>query len=331
MIPTAQKRLQQSRPFDQWLLNTLLSETLNGPISRVRYRMLRGLRRFRLAFSDPTVNFCIGKYRLRLPLSHELPFYRKLFSEYALNLGRVSFYTARKYPDLRMIDIGANVGDSVAIVRMFIEIPILCIEGEPHFFKLLAENTEHIPGIELEQTFVGAEGDSVRAIQVARGNAQIFLGTDPGDARISTLGIALACHPHFSTAKLVKLDAEGFDCKIIAAERKRLKSNKPVLFFEYYPSCCQLAGHDPLSTFPLLSEMGYSTLLIYRNTGRYVVSLKAHQTFAIQHLHSCLVESRGFCDIVAFHNEDDDIADHVRVAEYANRTEGCSSTQDCFV
>jgi FkbM family methyltransferase len=316
MLQSEQSRLQQSATFDQWLLTALLSKSLNGPISRVRYRMLRGMRRLRLVFSDPIVDFSIGKSRLRLPLSHELPLYRKLFPEYALNLGRVSSHVARKYPDLRMIDIGANVGDSAAIVRMFSEIPILCIEGEPRFFELLKENTETLPGIEWEQAFVGAEGDYVRTVEVARGNAQIILSKDPGGARMSTLGELLAGHPHFATAKLLKLDAEGFDCKIIAAERERLRSNKPVLFFEYYPWCCQLAGHDAFSTFPLLSEIGYSTLLIYRNTGRYFATLKLNQARALHNVHSGLVKSRGFCDVAAFHDEDEDIAEAIRTAKY---------------
>ena len=323
----AEKDFKNIGIFDQWLLDALLSTRLSGSVSQVRYRLLRGMRCLRLALSDPTVNFFIGECRLRLPLSHELPFYKKLFPEYTLNLGRVSFYTARKYSDLRMIDIGANVGDSVAVVRMFTETPILCIEGEPRFFQLLVENTESLPEIELEHTFLGAEGDHVRAIHVDRGNAQVLVGTEPGVARISTLSEALVYHPGFAKAKLLKLDAEGFDCKILATERDLLKCTKPVLFFEYYPSCCQLAGHDPFSTFPLLCEMGYSTLLIYRNTGRFFLTLTMDQACSLQDLHSFLVESHGFCDVVAFHQEDEDIAVAVRTAEYTNRMEKCSHPQ----
>jgi hypothetical protein len=40
--------------------------------------------------------------------------------------------TQAKYPNLTMIDVGANVGDSIAIVR--VDVPILCVEGEDHFF-----------------------------------------------------------------------------------------------------------------------------------------------------------------------------------------------------
>lgn len=321
MCPMTEKDFKNSGIFDQWLLDALLSTRLDGPVSRARYRILRGVRHLRLALSDPTVKFSIGECRLCLPLSHELPFYKKRFSEYALNLGRVSFYTARKYPDLRMIDIGANVGDSVAVVRMFTRIPILCVEGEPRFFQLLAENTESLPEIELEHAFLGGNGDHVRAIHVERGNGQILLATEPGGARMTTLSETLVCHPGFARAKLLKLDAEGFDCKILATERDLLRCVKPVLFFEYYPFCCELVGHDPLSTFPLLSEMGYSTVLVYRNTGRFLLTLTADHACLLQDLHSFLVESHGFCDVVAFHQDDEDIAVAVRTAEYTNRIE----------
>lgn len=35
----------------------------------------------------------------------------------------------QKYPDLSLIDIGTNVGDTVAIVRQDAHYPILCVEG----------------------------------------------------------------------------------------------------------------------------------------------------------------------------------------------------------
>jgi FkbM family methyltransferase len=315
---------RKTRILDQWLLNASLNTKITGPVSRGRYRFFRTIRRLRLAFSDPMVNFCVGECRLRLPLSHELPFYRKRFPEYGLNLGRVSFYTRRKYPDSTMIDVGANVGDSVAIVRMFTEIPILCVEGEPRFFQLLAENTKGLRDIELEHTFVGAEGDHVSAIRLEGGNAQVLLGPPPGRARICTLSQSLAHHSRFATAKLLKLDAEGFDCKILATEGALLRSNKPVLFFEYYPLQCHLAGQEPLLLLSVLYEIGYSTLLIYQNIGRYLMTLNLNQISSLEDLHYSLVDSRGFCDVAAFHSEDEDIAAAVRNAEYANRTENSS-------
>ena len=110
------------------------------------------------------------------------------------------------------------------------------------------------------------------------------------------------------SAKLLKLDAEGFDCKIIAAEAEFLRCNKPILFFEYFPQSCETAGHQPFAVFPHLRDLGYFTLLIYQNFGKYFMSLSLDQVDSLLDLHDFLVDLQGFCDVVAFHREDLDIA-----------------------
>jgi FkbM family methyltransferase len=305
--------------FDQWLLDTSLNTPVNGLGNRARYRLLRGIRRLRLLISDPCVTFSLRAYNLRLPLSHELPFYRRDFADYASNLGRVSFYARQKYPDLTMIDVGANIGDSVAIVRSYGDIPVLCLEGEPGFFRLLKENTHNLPTVEIEQTFIGAPGDQIGSIDANGGNAQVLLGQTLSRASICTLSEAVARHPRFATAKLLKIDAEGFDCRIIASDANLLKKTKPILFFEYYPKCAELIGQKAFPVFSTLSSLGYSMILIYQNLGRYFISLTLDQQDALQDLHHFISDLGGYFDVVAFHEEDLEIAINIRAAEYANR------------
>jgi FkbM family methyltransferase len=256
---------------------------------------------------------------LRFPLSHELPFYLRKFPDYAFNLGRVSFYARQKYPDLTMIDVGANIGDSVAVVHKYSDHPVLCLEGEPRFFQLLKENTCSLQGVEVEQTFIGAPGDHVASVDARAGNAQVLLGSTPSRATICTLTEALARHPRFATAKLLKIDAEGFDCRIIAAETELLQGSKPILFFEYYPKCSELVGQKAFPVFTTLCSLGYSVIMIYQNLGRHFMSLALDQLNAIEDLHHFISDLEGYCDVVAFHREDLDIAINLRAAEYANR------------
>jgi FkbM family methyltransferase len=306
--------------FDQWLLDALLATPVTGFANRLRYRLLRGIRRLRLLFSDPLVSFSLGPCRLKLPLSHELPFYRRSYPAYSINLGRISRHISRKYSDLTVIDVGANVGDSVAILRNYGSFPILCVEGEPRFFQLLAQNTSNLRDLELEQTFVGANGDHIVSIHSQAGNAEVRLGSAPGTAKLCTLSEVIARHPRFSSARLLKLDAEGFDCRIIASENELLRRTKPVLFFEYYPTCCELTGQVAFPVFAQLAALGYSNLLIYENQGRYSKALEFDQINALADLHQFLVKVGGYCDIVAFHAEDSDLARNVQTAEEAAHT-----------
>jgi FkbM family methyltransferase len=305
--------------LDQWLLDATLNLPVNGRISRARYRVFRLIRKLRLAFSDPLVAFSLDGYSLRVPLSHELPFYRRTFPEYASNLGKIGSCVAHKYPDLPIIDVGANVGDSAAILRSACSRPILCIEGEPGFFRCLLQNTKSIPDLQLEKAFLGAEGDKVGVVSVHNGNAEISLGSGTGLTSICTLSEVLSRHPRFASAKFIKLDAEGFDCKIISSEREFLARNKPVLFFEYYPQACTRAGYNASAVFPVLATLGYSTILIYQNVGRYFLTINLDQLCSLEDLHCFVTDLCGFCDVVAFHHEDLDIASEIRASEYASR------------
>src|SRR5579864_5224210 len=217
------RHFQPFSEFDQWLLNASIKTPRNGFTSAARFRLLRAVRRLRLMLSDPLVEFTLDGTNLRLPLSHELPFYRRNLPEYSQNLGRITFCVKQKYPDLTMLDVGANIGDSVAIVRACSEHPILCIEGEERFFQLLAENTKHLEGIELEQAFLGAEGDRATGIKIEHGNAYLQMNSSTGKMRLFTLSDVLQHHPRFHNSKLLKLDAEAFDCRIIECELSLLE------------------------------------------------------------------------------------------------------------
>ena len=60
--------------------------------------------------------------------------------------------------------------------------------------------------------------------------------------------------------------------------------------------------------------------MIYQNQGRYSKALEIGQINALMDLHEFLVKVGGYCDIVAFHAEDSDLAEEIRIAEEATLT-----------
>ena len=312
----------QVNKWDQWLLDTLLATRKDGAASRARYRVLCAVRQARLWFSDPLVRYRLGEMTLLLPLSHELPLYRRDLPQYSMNLGRVVAAVQAKYRNLTMIDVGANVGDSVAVVRAHADAAILCVEGEDQFFELLRVNTGELEDLELEHAFVGCENDQVSAVHVARGTASIELGTGSGAGQLTTQSLreVINRHPRFAKSKVLKIDAEGFDCMIISCEASFLSQNKPVLFFEYHPPLCAAAGYNPFPVFLQLSEIGYGVVMIYENTGRYLLSVALSQWNVLEDIHHYFTKMGGFCDLAAFHAEDLDLAEDLRKAELGQRT-----------
>src|SRR6185369_13661457 len=63
---------------------------------------------------DPPCSMKIHGKSLELPLSHALPAYLDELAFYDTLPGRLSDYLYRKYGMLKCVDVGANIGDSVA-------------------------------------------------------------------------------------------------------------------------------------------------------------------------------------------------------------------------
>ena len=136
----------------------------------------RPLRKARLLAGDPAVTAMIGKRQLALPLSHDLPIHRARHPDYSLNLGRIAAALDEVRGGAPIVDIGANVGDSVAIIRDCVpDAPILCIEGDAQFLPYLRHNVRDLVGVEVAPVYVRHTDDGSRPVAVVRsgGTAQL--------------------------------------------------------------------------------------------------------------------------------------------------------------
>lgn len=274
---------------------------------------------------NPVVQYKLCGSTLALPLSHQLPEIRQRYPFYSSNIARISYCVKSKYPALTFIDIGANVGDTVAIVREIAEFPILCIDGDPEFGALLEMNAQGWQAVTVERTFVNTEsGISAGKIERKGGTAHLVLD-EVVDATIQskTLASILRRHPQFERSKLIKLDTDGMDCKILIGAKDLLKVMKPVLFFEYDPYYSEKFGQDSFEVFEILRELGYSKLMIFENTGHYLISIDLSSEILLQDIHHFFSGWHGqrYCDICAFHLEDEDIWSAARSMEMKSATQ----------
>ena len=229
-------------------------------VGRARLKAAIQSRRLLVRLGDPTVRYRIGAVELELPLSHELPFYRRDHPRYDRQLGAIAAELGGP-----VVDIGANVGDSAAAIRAESRVPILCVEGDPTFFALLERNAGKIGGVELEQAFV--EGPNLGRIERGAGTARVVEGD--GALRSKPLERILDEHQAFARPALIKLDTDGMDVPILLVNLSLLERLRPVLFFEYDPH----VGAEP-HVFERLREVGYSTADWYENTGEHFATLK---------------------------------------------------------
>lgn len=259
-----------------------------------------------LARGGATVIYRLDGTDLRLPIDHALPLYRLAHPGYSANIGKIAALVQRRYPDMRMIDIGSNVGDTVAIVFGQTRLPILCIEGDPLFANLLRRNMK--PFGELVRIHEGLVGDRNAALPGSltrrAGTASITDTPDPArTVTFETLETILDRHPDFKDFRLIKIDTDGFDTLIIKGTMRIWEKVCPVIFFEYERISRQ--GSDAGVVLASLVERGYTGLAAYDNTGRFLDTL-ALDSQTPQQLSSIVARlpPEGYLDLCLFHGKD---------------------------
>jgi FkbM family methyltransferase len=259
------------------------------------------------------VSYRIGDMSIRLPLSHDLPHFQHVFPNYSRNLGRLAALAHTARPDLAAVDVGANVGDSVAIIRAETHVPVLAIEGDPRFFALLEQNAPALgPDLYLRCVMVGATPGQRQGAMEARGGSAHFVEAEAQGAvvRFDTLARLIDGTPELAGRKLlVKVDTDGLDEMILKAEKDLLRARAPIVFFEYDPHHFQRYGDDGFAVFATLRDAGYSDLVVYENTGEMRGGIRLEDEAALNVMDASYRGRGGerYADIAAFHAGDRDV------------------------
>jgi FkbM family methyltransferase len=270
----------------------------------------------------------IHGYDLEFPPSHALPGILERWPHYSSNLGRIAQIVHQKYADLKFIDIGANVGDSVAILRRLSHYPILCIEGDQAFLEVLSHNARKFDAVTIAPCYVGEQDSVIMAKSTGLAGtahlasaATLAATDDTAIERIEVkkLSSILDQHPEFSQPKMIKTDTDGFDAKILRGAVDVLTTAKPVVFFEYDPFFLAQQNDHGIPMFSLLADQGYSGLIIYDNFGDLLLCLPTIEIARIEELDLYFSGRRSlqYCDICAFHREDQDLFEQTRHLELA--------------
>ncbi len=278
------------------------------------------LRRLLLAVRDWPVEHRIGEIALRLPLSHKLPIDDAAAPGRSDNLARIAHVVGAHKESLLFIDIGANIGDTVAVLRKDSRFPILAIEGDEEYYAYLQRNMSAVPDV---WTYQGLLSDCPQTapgelLPNYGGSKQVAIRAgSPGTLRFLTLVEVLDRFPQFKNAGMIKIDTDGFDCRIIRGAAPWLEAARPVLFFEYDPYHLIEQGDDGLSIFGTLRGIGYSGLLVFEGNGDFMYSLELHQQGLLEEMHYYLLggRPRKYADLCAFHSSDSDVFERCRSGE----------------
>jgi FkbM family methyltransferase len=253
----------------------------------------------------------IGEMQLLFSVTHSFPEKYLTKPLYATNLSRLCGYLLSQMGPIKVVDIGANVGDTAALIASVGDIDILCIEGNEEYHQLLRYNASKIRGAALELAFVG-ERNEVRAASVVSDGigttTLVYSDTKKGGKEIKfrTLEEILDSHPTFSQFKVLKIDTDGHDLPIICANIQAIKRSCAVIHMEYAPPWMPNGKDSQLDCLEFLSHNGYNSGVVYTSEGELLLEVNLGNKRVVRSLHEYFSRSKRYCDIVLFpdHNQE---------------------------
>ena len=219
-------------------------------------------------FYNPVITLTYKGFTLKMPFDHTIFINQKHFPNYDMQLHKIAKTIVQGGGDLRMIDIGANIGDTI----VFTNIPngkYLLIEGEKAYNSLieanLANNNIPLENSIIENVFIGDSDD--RFLNNLKDGSGSLIKTDRDALGTSTVALDFIVEKWGFEPNFIKIDTDGFDFKVIRSAKHTLKKYNPPLYFEWDKFFLEKQKEDPLSIFPFLKELGYEDIFIFDNFG----------------------------------------------------------------
>ena len=97
----------------------------------------------------------VGKFPIQMPGYNPQLINYQLYPDLNIQLGRLATAIYRKYPGMTVIDVGANVGDTIAVLKSAIDVSIIGIEGDDVSYAYLEKNTVQFSNVSLIKTYLG--------------------------------------------------------------------------------------------------------------------------------------------------------------------------------
>lgn len=257
----------------------------------------------------------VGKYDITMPGNNPQLINYKLYDNLNAQLGRLVSLIYQKYPGMTVIDVGANVGDTIAIIKTYADVPVIGIEGDDTSYQYLENNSKQFKNVSLVKTFLGEKNQHVNVSFESSGwNTTLKPGAESGEKiELRPLDDVIAKDGFGSSdIKLLKVDVEGFDTIVLRGASDIISKTQPVLFFEYNRQIMKGIEEEGLSTVLSFVKYGYDKIIFFDHKGNLVLCTTLQNEDIITHLHNYISSSNnlmGYYDIAIFHNGDKDIAD----------------------
>ena len=263
----------------------------------------------------------VGKFDLTFPSYNPLIITYRSQPAFASEISRLTLAVTRKYPDAVFVDVGANVGDTVARVKSVADIPVVSIEGDDVSFGFLSRNVRQFSNVTVINQFLGEKDGEIAASLDKKGWNTTIIPSAASDQRIpiTTLDHVLQAQGMLDkTLKILKVDTEGFDTIILRGSQEMIRAKKPVIYLEFNWDNMNAIGENGLDTIFSLKEEGYRKILFFDDRGKFILSAGMEDKRLIESLSAYADGKTGliyYYNLCLVHAEDEDVATQIEAAE----------------
>jgi len=194
-----------------------------------------------------------------LVLTNDLPFFNT-------PLRRLALAIRRHEGVLRLLDIGANIGEGLALVDPQPADRFWLVEGSSEFLPYLRRNSGGYSNAVVVNSYLGERHAVLRGSEVVTaGNS--FIQTEGGGELVFETLDRLFPEASLVPPNLLKIDVEGHEARIFAGGENLLLRDKPIIFMEWHPRLLWRESADVFASLEHLIGAGYEDALVYDNHG----------------------------------------------------------------
>jgi FkbM family methyltransferase len=249
---------------------------------------------------------------LLMPAEHPLPATLATFPQYNNPLLlAVDAIATQKGSEVSIIDVGANVGDTVAMIEQHRpgSCSFLCIEADTRLAELCRLNHADNPRVTVKRCFIGKEeGAAVWLQDDGRANPSTKLASREQNSDLSNydrlIGLDTAAREfaeergHLS---LIKVDTEGYDFSVLRSGPNLLREYGPSILFEWYPQLLKGLNESVWGGFEYLGSFGYRHFVFFTNRGDFYCKISDPDRLFLRSLSSVVLRdpALGYFDVFA--------------------------------
>ena len=256
-----------------------------------------------------------ANFDLVLPQDHRLIKLSQIQPLRDANVAVSSKYLSIKYPEKAIFDIGANIGDTAAMIAIACRNKIYCAEPNKEFAGYLKINSKSFANnIVIFEGLIGDGRELFGQLISNSGNAYFKQSADCQE-KTKTHRISEVVNDRLA---LIKIDTEGSDRSIVLSNLDKIKQDLPGILFECHASHI----NDLYETEFLLNrlqELGYQNFIAWDDPGYHMISTSDEKGI-IDLLRYTFIRGRYrarsiyYLDILALHKRDKDVYSHITQA-----------------